>query len=469
MMAMLGGPLGLVVLPLAAAALAYLLRRWTTLAGLFSVAIAIFLALVVLQLPLIPATIGSAASVLGRELALTPSNRLALAFVYAITTLTFILGWRIPQGPAFFPASLALLAALTGALLVRPFLFAVLLLEIGAGISVFLIQSDRPGSTQAALRYLVLTTLAVPPFLIAGWVIDVYITNPLETSLLPTAINLIAFGFAVLLASAPFHSWMPAVGSEAPPLAATLVLGLNPFIVFMLLLAMLQEFPWLEAGGAAYGWLESGGLILVALGGALAFSRRSFGRLMGYAALIDVGAALVALGLGSAAGLRAALIVLALRAIGLLVSSSGLALLRQRAGSDAFDAVRGRGWETPVGLAALIFGGLSLAGFPFTPGFVGRWALLSLLVTDHLPAAILLFLAGASVAAGYLRGQAALLGVGAASAGDLAGAQNDNDEPRLARALVGLGLAAAVMLSLFPQTFLPAVDRLARLFTFLGS
>lgn len=460
MMTVLGGPLGLILLPLATAPLAYLLRRWATLAGLLASGVALFLALVVLRLPLIPVSAESVVSVLGRELVLTPSNRLALAFIYAIATVIFILGWRIPQGAPFFPLSLALLAALTGALLVRPFLFAVLLLQIGASLSVFLIQGDRPGSTQAALRYLVLTTLAVPPFLVAGWLVDVYATNPLETSLLPTARGLIAFGFAILLTAVPFHSWVPAVGSEAPPLAAALILGLNPLAVFMLLLTMLQDFPWLEAGGAAYAWLRAGGLLLVALGGALAFSRRSFGRLMGYGALVELGAALIALGLGQPAGLRAAVIILALRAISLVVSCAGLALLRQEVDSDTFEALRGRGWETPVGLAALIFGGLSLAGFPFTPGFVGRWALLGVLVAGDLPAAAVVFLAGVSVAAGYLRGQAALL----EGTADLAGA-----DPRLARILVVLTLAAAVVLSLFPQMFLPAVDGLASLFTFLGS
>lgn len=456
----LGGPLGLILLPLATAPLVYLLRRWATLAGLLASGVALFLALVVLRLPLIPVSAESVVSVLGRELVLTPFNRLALAFIYAIATVIFILGWRIPQGAPFFPLSLVLLAALTGALLVRPFLFAVLLLQIGASLSVFLIQGDRPGSTQAALRYLVLTTLAVPPFLVAGWLVDVYATNPLETSLLPAARGLIAFGFAILLTAVPFHSWVPAVGAEAPPLAAALILGLNPLAVFMLLLTMLQDFPWLEAGGAAYAWLRAGGLLLVALGGALAFSRRSFGRLMGYGALVELGAALIALGLGQPAGLRTAVIILALRAISLAVSCAGLALLRQERDNDTFEALRGRGWETPVGLAALIFGGLSLAGFPFTPGFVGRWALLTLLVASDLPAAAVVFLAGASLAAGYLRGQAALL----AATADLAGA-----EPRLARVLVVLTLAAAVVLSLFPQMFLPAVDRLASLFTFLGS
>lgn len=460
MMTLLGGPLGLILLPLAAAPLAYLLRRWSALAGLLASGVALFLALVVLRLPLIPVSAESVVSVLGRQLVLTPSNRLALAFIYAVAAVIFILGWRIPQGAPFFPLSLALLAALGGALLVRPFLFAVLLLQIGAGLSVFLIQSDRPGSTQAALRYLVLTTLAVPPFLVAGWLVDVYATNPLETSLLPTARGLIAFGFAILLTSVPFHSWMPAVGSEAPPLAAAFILGLNPLAVFMLLLTMLQDFPWLAAGGAAYTWLRGGGLLLVALGGALAFSRRSFGRLLGYGALVELGAALIALGLGQPAGLRTAVMILALRAISLVISCAGLALLRWRVDGDTFDALRGRGWESPMGLAALIFGGLSLAGFPFTPGFVGRWALLALLVAGDLPAAVVVFLAGVSVAGGYLRGQAALL----EGTANMARA-----DPRLARLLVGLALAAAVVLSLFPQLFLPAADRLAGLFTFLGS
>ena len=37
---------------------------------------------------------------------------------------------------------------------------------------------------------------------------------------------------------------------------------------------------------------------------------------------------------------------------------------------------QGLAWRKPLGLALFIYGGLSLAGAPLTPGFAGRWALI---------------------------------------------------------------------------------------------
>jgi formate hydrogenlyase subunit 3/multisubunit Na+/H+ antiporter MnhD subunit len=38
---------------------------------------------------------------------------------------------------------------------------------------------------------------------------------------------------------------------------------------------------------------------------------------------------------------------------------------------------RGLARRTPLGLALFVFGGLSLAGFPLTPGFAGRWMVIN--------------------------------------------------------------------------------------------
>jgi formate hydrogenlyase subunit 3/multisubunit Na+/H+ antiporter MnhD subunit len=45
-------------------------------------------------------------------------------------------------------------------------------------------------------------------------------------------------------------------------------------------------------------------------------------------------------------------------------------------GDNQLDRSQGLAWRKPLGLALFIYGGLSLAGAPLTPGFAGRWALI---------------------------------------------------------------------------------------------
>jgi NADH:ubiquinone oxidoreductase subunit 2 (subunit N) len=78
------------------------------------------------------------------------------------------------QDTAFIPFGLAILGLLSGAATIRLFLFAALLLEIAAIVAVFAIQGDQQGSTRAGLRYLVMTALALPCFLVVAWLFELH-------------------------------------------------------------------------------------------------------------------------------------------------------------------------------------------------------------------------------------------------------------------------------------------------------
>src|SRR5690606_30711191 len=125
-----------------------------------------------------------------------------------------------PQGPDFAPAGLALLSPLAIALMWRPFVFGVAVLLVIAALAAVLAQSGRIGNTRAALRYLLMTVLAVPLFLLAGWMLESQ-----GGALLSTIWRLLLVGFLILLASFPFHIWVRPLISEAAPLAAAYLFG----------------------------------------------------------------------------------------------------------------------------------------------------------------------------------------------------------------------------------------------------
>ena len=447
----------LMILPLALVPVVYLLRRWRLLAATLASVTALTLASLCLGLPLDrPVSVlgweialGEPMVVLGREFALDLAGGFTLGFIYLIATVAFIFAWRVSQGDLFFPWGLIVLSLLSAAVMIRHFLFAVLFLWVASIVSVLIIQGDREGSRRGALRYLVMVSLAVPLLLVTPWLIDLQALNPDNLALLRYAAVLLAIGFAILLAAAPFHGWVSAVAANAPPVAAAFVLTATNAVVLLLMLNLLQSYPWLSEDPQVFSLLRLGGLSMAAVGGLLAFAQRDFGRLLGYAVLSDMGCTLAALGVASPAALTAALLQVAHRSVGLMLAAMGLAVVRHRAGSDSFADLAGAARRLPLATVGLVLGGLSLAGMPLTAGFPSRWAIYRLFSSPDLALAVLL--SGAGVAFGYLRGLSDLLG--------------PSTEPGVKRepfiaSLIILGMIVfCLWLGLRPQWLLPAIQR----------
>jgi formate hydrogenlyase subunit 3/multisubunit Na+/H+ antiporter MnhD subunit len=273
-------------------------------------------------------------------------------------------------------------------------------------------------------------------------------------------------GFAILTAVVPFHSWVPAIAEHASPFAAAYVFTVTRLGVLFLMLSFLNAYPWLGENPTVYRALTLAGGGMVLAGGLLAFGQRNFGRVMGYAILVDFGATLLAVGLGSRAGVEAALISVALRSIALPLWALGLEQMREVTGSDSFDALAGFARRYPLPAAAVVLGLLSLVGFPLTAGFTGRWALLYLLAQIHPSAAILLLLALVSVSLVCARGLAAMLTPAAPLEGEPA--LPTAPVSRTALALYAVGFTVLLAVGLFPQWLLPTVARTAAVFSQLG-
>ena len=422
---MIAAPLLLIGLPLVLAPVVYLLRRWALLAASLASAAALIMASLCLGLSLdrpisvlgLEVALSEPMMVLGREFALELAGGFTLGFVCLIAASAFLFAWRVSQGRLFSTWGLIILSLLNAAVMIRHFLFAALFLWIASIIAVFIVQGDREapsprraGETapgRGALRYLVMVSLAVPLLLVTPWLIDLQALNPDNLALLRYAAALLAMGFAILLAVAPFHGWVSAVTAEAPPVAAAFVLIATNAVVLLLMLNLLQSYPWLSEDPQIFHLLRLGGLLMAVIGGLLAFAQRDFGRLMGYAILSDMGCTLVALSVASPAALTAVLLQVAHRSVGLMLAAMGLAVVRHRAGSDSFASLAGAARRLPLSTVGLVLGGLSLAGMPLTPGFPSRWAIYRLLSESNL--ALALLLSGAGVAFGYLRGLSTLL------------------------------------------------------------
>ena len=409
---MIFSPLPLIALPLAAAVLTALLRRFGTLSALLAAFFPAAAALMAIVYPL-----NNPLPFLGRDLFLTTPDRYALIYLYLCASATFLGVWRTTSTWTYYPVALAALASIAAALGARPiiveviggrpfdpFNYAVLLFTIGAVLTIFPLQGGQPGVAIGTLRYLTFMVIAVPVFLTAAWVLDQYSQSPDAVNLAQTATALLVFGLALWLAVLPFHSWLPGVASESPPLSSAFVLGIVNVAAFFLMLDIVNGIRLLASNPVVFDVLRVLGLVTALVGSALAFAQRDFGRIMGYAVLADIGVALVAFGTHTTSGLSAALFVVFLRTFGLGLMSMGLALARTEAPDDTFVALTSLAWRRPWAAVGLVVGAFSLAGVPPLAGFAGRWGALQQAASTDLAASLALVVSSIGVVAGMLRG-----------------------------------------------------------------
>ncbi len=459
---MINSPLLLIALPLIAGLLTFLFRQNTTFSALIAAGVTASLALFALSTDL-----NVSLSLLGRDLFITTGDRLALVYIFLCAAATYLGVWRTSPSWTYYPVTLLALAAVVAALGARPvviatvggrpfdpFHYAVMFLTIAGMLAIFPLQGGQPGVAGGTARYMALMVIALPAFLTAAWLLDQFSQSPDAINLAQAAAALMLLGFALWLGVVPFHSWLPGISSESPPLSSAFVLGIVNIGAWFLMLDMFQEIKVLSANAVIFGALRIGGVITAVVGGGLAFAQRDFGRLMGYAVLADVGVALTVFGIHTTAGLDASLIVVIVRTFGVGLMSMGLSLAREHAPDDTFDSLTGLAWRRPWAAIVLIVGAFALAGVPPFAGFTGRWAALQQVAHSDFATAVALLSSTIGVAAGTLRGlQSVMRPID--ESGD-----KPYRESRITIMLLCGALALCLVIGLFPNLITPFVQQM---------
>ncbi len=446
---MIEPPLWLVILPLAASPLVYIVRRWGIGAHLATL-VAFLTGTLAWNLPRT-----NPIRLMGRVFLLDPLTQHMLALLFVMAAVLFLLAWHVPQGRSFFPFGLILLGLFAAAGMSRHMGITALITTLAAVVAVPVIQGGQTGSTRAAWRFLVMLLLALPFILLAAWRVDLYREDVENIIYLGQAALFLALGMSVWLAVVPFHGWLTATGAQAPALAAAFVLTGFPLLALVTLLQVLTEATWFTWPEQAGRLLLMAGLITAGTGGLLAAVQRGLRALMGYAALFDMGCLLVAMATEGDSAMLAFYAGLAVRGLGLGLTGAATATLCRWAGGDAYAALRGVAYQMPLATAALVVGSFTLAGLPLTASFFPRWLLFRDLGQADPRWVWLLAIGGIGVAIGYLRGLNVLQGPLVSP-----GRADRSQASWLATILlVALGLLS-LGLGLFPDPLLTAAERL---------
>ncbi len=465
---MIPASLLIIIVPLAAAIPAYVLRRWrvvetavAVLACAFTIGLLARPVDSTLNISIFTISLPAPVNLLGRVLAVRGPDQLPLLLLFGIALVLFLLGLIVAQGWTFVPLGLVILSLASTAILIRPFVYAALAFEAIAAVAAIMIQTERSGkeSTKGAMRYLIITTLALPAFLGAGYAVTqaANITDPaLQAGAYNPPAILLGIGLGLLFGALPLFTWTHAVANDAPPLTTAFLATVGVGAATFFYLSLKQDFTWFRDSADVVSISNLLGIAMLAFGGLLGWAQRSFGRVLACGISIEIGSTLLLLNHNSSLSVQAIAFAMAARALSLGLLGVGIALIREQAGSDEFSMVGGLGSRQVWGTLAIAIGGLSMAGLPGTIGFVSRWTTARVLGQTDLEVLVVTLLAGASVGAGIVRGLAALYG----TANVMSGRTVPATQKRLPAAILA-AVVVLIFLGVAPGVFTPVTKAIA--------
>lgn len=453
---MSNAPFAVLFLTALATVLVSLVRRQHFLAAVITGVIAGAIALIVLLVPInealtlfgIPFRLESEWVILGRSLFIDDTNRNAIGYLYISGGFILSGSWTVKPIRMFLPLGLGILFLVASSLMIVPFLFAAVFIEIAVVAGLLMLTTRKPGAYRGGMRLLVFYTFGMFALLLSGWAVDIGGIISDTSVLSDRAQLLLYFGFSVLLAIPPFHSWIPIASEETHPFA----LGFTVLIVqaagLFFFIRFMNAFTWIWTDHSNLLILRTVGAGLAVLGALWAVVQDKITKLGSYAMISDVGVMLIAIGFGNAAGFQIALALLAARAIGISCWSIGIATHRSFGEMDEISR-EGNSKDAWLSKLVMVAGILSLAGVPLTAGFPGRWQLIQMSVADEMYPWLSILVSMSLI------GYAAMKQVFRGEFGTIA---EVGPAPEfLSRIFLLGGLGVNILLGLFPQVLIPWV------------
>ena len=244
---------------------------------------------------------------------------------------------------------------------------------------------ESPASSEAGMKYLLLGAFASAFFLygialIYGGVgttsvpeIAQAITADDKSPLLLAGMFLLVVGFGFKVAIVPFHQWAPDVYEGAPTTIAAFISAGPKAAGFAAFLRIFMEaLPNLQVE-----W--SGVLILLAMltmtvGNVIAIAQTNIKRMLAYSSIAHAGYVLIGLAAANDDGISGAMFYLLIYCV-MNIGAFGAVILAKTADGESLMISDYAGLGTRKPLLAMFMSVmlLSLAGFPPTAGFVGKF------------------------------------------------------------------------------------------------
>ncbi|HTT77026.1 MAG TPA: proton-conducting transporter membrane subunit [Candidatus Binataceae bacterium] len=231
------------------------------------------------------------------------------------------------------------------------------------------------GGAMALLGFIVLyraTRFGSAPFTWSGLVT---LAPHVPPEMLESSFLLILVGFGAKVGLVPLHTWLPDAHSQAPTPVCALLSGIKTTVVIYVILRML---PILNATGRVNidQWAIVVGLVSVGIAAFLILQVTDYKRLFAFSTVEHMGIILTAAGLGGAAAHYGAVYQILNHSLtkSFCFFAAGTVLLAVDTRQIA--DVRGLIRTSPAAGAALLFGGIAIAGAPPLAVFLSEFSIL---------------------------------------------------------------------------------------------
>jgi multicomponent Na+:H+ antiporter subunit D len=343
--------------------------------------------------------VGGWAAPWGIELLVTPSGALMILVLSGVTLLisVYCLGYIdheiAPRAQGWYYASfLLLLSGMLGMSVTNDLFNTFVMMEITTlGACATVAAKDSPRAAEAALRYLLLASLASTMILfgigmaysITGNLNLTFLTKELAASwrtyprLATTALGFLSLGFALKAALFPLHVWLPDAHSAAPSPSSAMLSGLVVKIhAFTLIRMVYVVFAPMYAYLAP---LREALVVLAALaiigGSVFALVQDDLKRLLAYSTVAQVGYIFLGAGLGSPSAIMAAFFQIASHALTKSCLFLCAGIIIERTGRRRIRQMDGMSKVLPLTTAVFTVAALSMIGLPTLSGFIAKWYL----------------------------------------------------------------------------------------------
>ncbi len=229
---------------------------------------------------------------------------------------------------------------------------------------------------------------------------DVSVTDPL----LLTGIALTVTGLAFKASVAPFHQWTPDVYQGAPTPVTAFMAVATKAAAFAILLRLFDQ----ALGLAQLQWapaLATLAAVTIVVGNVGAIAQRSLKRLLAWSSVGQAGYLLAGVVVGSELGMRATAFYLAAYLL-MNLAAFAVVIARERVSEHGDDlaSLENLGRAQPWLAWPMTIAMLSLAGFPATVGFIGKFYLIDASVAgDYAWLGVVIVIGSVISLAYYLR------------------------------------------------------------------
>ena len=244
---------------------------------------------------------------------------------------------------------------------------------------------ESPASSEAGMKYLLLGAFASAFFLYgialiyggAGTTsvpaIAEAIASPSQSPLLLAGMFLLIVGFGFKVAIVPFHQWAPDVYEGAPTTIAAFISAGPKAAGFAAFLRIFMEaLPNLQVEWS--GVLIVLAMLTMTVGNVVAIAQTNIKRMLAYSSIAHAGYVLIGLAAANDGGISSAMLYLLVYCV-MNIGAFGAVILAKTADGESImiSDYAGLGLRKPLLAMFMTLMLLSLAGFPPTAGFVGKF------------------------------------------------------------------------------------------------